>query len=77
MGAKPIGAELWASFHPPPPQRYNDGNGTLPIPLTASEVEAAADGSWHNLTGLLSGQFCASLSRLDRTEVGRCRLTPA
>lgn len=55
LGHRPIGAELWASFHTPDSPDV--------------DVEAAADASWNNLTSLLGGQLCASLGRLDRAEI--------
>ena len=45
-GHRPIGAELWASFHTPDSPDV--------------DVEAATDASWNNLTSLLGGQLCAS-----------------
>ena len=59
IGTKPIGAELWASFHPPP----QPTNAT-----TAIDVNTEADNSWAKLTAHLGGFFCASLSRLTRSE---------
>ena len=55
LGHRPIGAELWASFHTPDSPDV--------------DVEAATDASWNNLTSLLGGQLCASLGRLDRAEI--------
>ena len=55
LGHRPIGAELWASFHTPDSPDV--------------DVEAATDTSWNNLTSLLGGQLCASLGRLDRAEI--------
>ena len=73
MGAKPIGAELWASFRVPPPPSYpspSPGGGDDDAAAAAEEAsERAADAGWNNLTSLLGGQFCASLSRLSREEV--------
>lgn len=73
MGAKPVGAELWASFHAAPSSRQpplSDSSASRSEAAAAAAADdAAADTGWNNLTALLSGQFCASLSRLARTEV--------
>jgi len=58
VGTKPIGAELWASFHPPPAVNVS----------SPADVDTATDTSWNTLTSYLGGFFCASLSRLKRSE---------
>jgi len=68
LGAKPVGAELWASFHAPPP-----GPG-VGVASPTKSAESAADAGWRALTTLLGAQFCASLGALDSAAVAAPRL---
>ena len=67
LGAKPVGAELWASFHAPPP-----GPG-VGVASPTKSAESAADAGWRALTTLLGAQFCASLGALDGAAVAAPR----
>ena len=58
MGTKPIGAELWASFHAPPANASTD----------AESADAHSE-DWDALTAHMGGLFCASLSRMNGREI--------
>lgn len=61
VGTKPIGAELWASFHAPP------ANASLRS--SASDSADAHSEDWDALTAHMGGLFCASLSRMNAREI--------
>ena len=58
VGTKPIGAELWASFHAPPSNASTD----------AESADAHSE-DWDALTAHMGGLFCASLSRMNGREI--------
>ena len=58
VGTKPIGAELWASFHAPPANASTD----------AESADAHSE-DWDALTAHMGGLFCASLSRMNGREI--------
>ena len=58
VGMKPIGAELWASFHAPPANASTD----------AESADAHSE-DWDALTAHMGGLFCASLSRMNAREI--------
>ena len=63
VGTKPIGAELWASFHAPP------ANASRESGATDAATDAARWEDWDALTAHMGGLFCASLSRMDGREI--------
>ena len=64
VGTKPIGAELWASFHAPP---ANESRAT--DAATDATTGAAGTEDWDALTAHMGGLFCASLSRMNGREI--------
>ena len=63
VGTKPIGAELWASFHAPP------ANASRESGATDAATDAARWEDWDALTAHMGGLFCASLSHMDGREI--------
>jgi phosphatidylinositol glycan class T len=61
VGTKPIGAELWASFHAPP--------ANASVRSSATDSADAHSEDWDALTAHMGGLFCASLSRMNAREI--------